>query len=423
MCQVDRYIHKYIHKYGRDGPRVCRLRRRQVRSLPARAPLHQSQRPRALTPLRSPRRLYALLFGAWSTFKLLKGGQTGQYDAVAGERMLRFWAVLSGLLTYDTYFEWILSFWVPFYYEMKLTALLWLAYPGSDAPRWLFNRLLHPAMAVAAFHVQRDVVPRIAAAALSVARALQVKTLQPLTEAVRRDELKMWDRSVRGQLAAVQMELERRRGQDEHVAGTRLRDPAAAQLLADEDASRAQLLRELLEPAVAASASGGLCGSYKRGQAAVVSKAALRRASSVGRVRFVGDPEEEVVRAQEAPPRAPQQPRSALRVSSAGPSSRSGTPVEEEEEAEQEEDEDGEGVPDFLRVPTPGKPLNRHSRVVAHDKPAAAVLEADVPGPASSRPSNVNMRRRKTTGPGSGIAMADLRASAMEAEEGEEVSI
>lgn len=195
--------------------------------------------------------------------------------------MLRYWAVLSGLQTYESYLE-ILFFWLPFYAELKLAALIWLVTPGSSGPQWLFDRLLHPAMAVASFHLQRDIIPRIAAAALHTARKLQTKTLPRFANAVRRDELKMWDRSIRGQLASVQMELERRRMEGAPIAIARLPDAPAAALLADSTATKKQILKELLEPAVTATANGGICGAYKRGESTLPSRMVSRLGRAAG---------------------------------------------------------------------------------------------------------------------------------------------
>jgi hypothetical protein len=129
-------------------------------------------------------------------------------------------------------------------------------------------------MAVAAFHLRRDVIPRISGAVLAAARWVHSRTLPPLSRAVTSGELKMWDRAVRGQMAAVQMELELRRIAGKHIADTRLPDPAAAALAANRSSTAADLLREFMEPTASASANAGISGAYKVSKAAGERRAA-----------------------------------------------------------------------------------------------------------------------------------------------------
>ena len=92
--------------------------------------------------------LFGLLRGAYGAFKALRARP---YDAARGEEALRLWAVLGCFLfLYRAYLEWALSFWLPFYDELRLGALVWLLLPGSSAPRYFFERFLHPALTLAA---------------------------------------------------------------------------------------------------------------------------------------------------------------------------------------------------------------------------------------------------------------------------------
>jgi hypothetical protein len=195
-------------------------------------------------------RVAGLFYGAYSSFKALKGGDGGRggYDPAAGERLLRFWAVLSFLFIYEAFGEWLLAFLVPFYTELKCVGLVWLLIPGSDAPRYFFDRFLHPAVTGGTAWVHTRLLPAVASIAVRAATLLQPRVFSAVSRNLLKEELHAWDRSLRSQLLGASIELERRRmrGGDretDRLLAERPDDDAAAALV-DDAAARDKLIAE-----------------------------------------------------------------------------------------------------------------------------------------------------------------------------------
>ena len=158
--------------------------------------------------LQSVLQLVGLVLGALLTFKTLRANP---YIEADGARMLRFWAVLSAFFLYSSYLEWAVSFWMPFYNELKLGGLIWLLTPGSSAPSYFFDKYLHPAVTVIQHVVSSRISPEVSSRC-----ALAVSQLQPIVFAIvstslSKDELKRWSLSLSSQSRLVAVELDKRR--------------------------------------------------------------------------------------------------------------------------------------------------------------------------------------------------------------------
>jgi hypothetical protein len=158
--------------------------------------------------LQSVLQLVGLVHGALLTFKTLRANP---YIEADGARMLRFWAVLSAFFLYSSYLEWAVSFWMPFYNELKLGGLIWLLTPGSSAPSYFFDKYLHPAVTVIQHVVSSRISPEVSSRC-----ALAVSQLQPIVFAIvstslSKEELKRWSLSLSSQSRLVAVELEKRR--------------------------------------------------------------------------------------------------------------------------------------------------------------------------------------------------------------------
>eukprot|EP01086_Lenisia_limosa_P009516 TRINITY_DN32994_c0_g1_i2.p1 TRINITY_DN32994_c0_g1~~TRINITY_DN32994_c0_g1_i2.p1 ORF type:complete len:311 (-),score=56.04 TRINITY_DN32994_c0_g1_i2:34-966(-) len=79
-----------------------------------------------------------LVYPFYKTFKALKNERDEEY-----RQWLMFWAVVGVFSIFESYIEWTVS-WLPFFYELKLLFVLWLAAPQSQGAVSLYSRLLHP---------------------------------------------------------------------------------------------------------------------------------------------------------------------------------------------------------------------------------------------------------------------------------------
>lgn len=154
-------------------------------------------------------RIIALFYGSYYSFKILKTNAT--YNSQEGERLLRFWAVLSFLSIYESYFEWAVSFVIPFYTEIKFGGLVWFLIPNSTAPIYFFNKLLHPSIKFFQTVLVRNILPVITNTIIRTVSIVQPHVIQGLTSYLNKEELLAWERSLRCEVSTIAMELEKRR--------------------------------------------------------------------------------------------------------------------------------------------------------------------------------------------------------------------
>lgn len=204
--------------------------------------------------------LACLFYAAHTTWKFLKG----PYDAERGASLLQMWTVLSFLPVYESYAEWSISFWMPFYWELKSAALGLLFFPRVHGPALVFGRVVRPAVEEAESRWQRVAAPRLASFALQRLIWLQTRVTRSLLGSMSREELHMWHRALHSQAAFTALEVERRRPNDPLLS---LREPDATAAALLQDLQRQQLLLQVAgSPAVkrpspsatgAAAAGGG----------------------------------------------------------------------------------------------------------------------------------------------------------------------
>lgn len=215
-------------------------------------------------------RAVGLFYGAYSSFKALNGDGRGGYDAVRGEMILRYWVVIAGLGLYESYAEWAVSFWLPFYSELKLAGLLWLLTPHSKAPKYFFDRLLHPTVLMIRYYVEERILPTVSSHAIRLVARAQPAAFGGLSRNLMKDELRSWDTSLKALNLSISIELERRRragdGSDGDLLANRMPDEVAGALLDQANAHSSiaasdgrggdgeqQIQRQLLEQGTAGS--------------------------------------------------------------------------------------------------------------------------------------------------------------------------
>mmetsp|Transcript_36281 Transcript_36281/g.45331 ORF Transcript_36281/g.45331 Transcript_36281/m.45331 type:complete len:488 (+) Transcript_36281:332-1795(+) len=135
--------------------------------------------------------LYGMLKYSWTSFKILKNSiQQSHYKVVQdtvvddggkeekenesvkllnlleeNERrenmrgVLHFWSVFAVITIYEYYLE-IFVFWVPFYYTLKFSLLLWIAMPQTKGATTLFKNVIEPRMLKHQKYIDEVLVPR-----------------------------------------------------------------------------------------------------------------------------------------------------------------------------------------------------------------------------------------------------------------------
>ncbi|RYG61808.1 HVA22/TB2/DP1 family protein [archaeon] len=89
--------------------------------------------------------LIGFLYPAVRTLGVLEGG--AEAEGEGGERqrvlLLAYWVVFSALLLLER-FSPLLLFWLPFYYPIKVSLLLWCALPQYEGAHWVSQHVLRP---------------------------------------------------------------------------------------------------------------------------------------------------------------------------------------------------------------------------------------------------------------------------------------
>ncbi|KAJ1990587.1 hypothetical protein H4R33_001662 [Dimargaris cristalligena] len=82
--------------------------------------------------------LVGFVYPAWCSFHAIE--TPGKEDDT---QWLTYWTVF-GLFNTAEYFTNILLYWIPFYYVLKLSILLWLALPQTRGAEYLYQAYLRP---------------------------------------------------------------------------------------------------------------------------------------------------------------------------------------------------------------------------------------------------------------------------------------
>ncbi|KAF4531459.1 hypothetical protein B566_EDAN004230 [Ephemera danica] len=66
--------------------------------------------------------------------------------AVSEVQWMMYWIVFALFTCIETFSDVLLSFWVPFYYEMKVVIVIWLLSPATKGSSLLYRKFVHPTL-------------------------------------------------------------------------------------------------------------------------------------------------------------------------------------------------------------------------------------------------------------------------------------
>ncbi|XP_011404129.1 PREDICTED: receptor expression-enhancing protein 2-like [Amphimedon queenslandica] len=81
--------------------------------------------------------IVGVLYPAYCSFKAVKYKDHREYTT-----WMMYWIVFAIFLTAETFSDVFLS-WLPFYYEIKIVIVIWLALPYTQGAKTLYRRLIH----------------------------------------------------------------------------------------------------------------------------------------------------------------------------------------------------------------------------------------------------------------------------------------
>lgn len=88
-------------------------------------------------------RLVILLFGtlypAYASYKAVKTKNVKEYV-----KWMMYWIIFALFTCVETFADILVSFWLPFYYEMKILFVIWLLSPATRGSSVLYRRFVHP---------------------------------------------------------------------------------------------------------------------------------------------------------------------------------------------------------------------------------------------------------------------------------------
>ncbi|XP_076363566.1 receptor expression-enhancing protein 1-like isoform X1 [Tachypleus tridentatus] len=86
---------------------------------------------------------YELVFGtlypAYASYKAVRTKNVKEYV-----KWMMYWIVFALFTFVETLFDIVVSFWLPFYYEMKILFVLWLLSPATKGSSILYRKFVHP---------------------------------------------------------------------------------------------------------------------------------------------------------------------------------------------------------------------------------------------------------------------------------------
>nr|CAD7457454.1 unnamed protein product [Timema tahoe] len=88
-------------------------------------------------------RVYRLVFGtlypAYASYKAVRTKNVKEYV-----KWMMYWIVFALFTSAETFTDVFLSFWFPFYYEIKIILVLWLLSPATKGSSILYRKFVHP---------------------------------------------------------------------------------------------------------------------------------------------------------------------------------------------------------------------------------------------------------------------------------------
>jgi len=79
-----------------------------------------------------------LVYPAYNSYKAIKAADVRQYV-----RWIMYWVVFAVFSTLESFTDIFIS-WLPFYYELKVGFILWLALPYTKGSTYLYRKFVHP---------------------------------------------------------------------------------------------------------------------------------------------------------------------------------------------------------------------------------------------------------------------------------------
>lgn len=83
--------------------------------------------------------VFGTLFPAYYSYKAVKTKNVKEYV-----KWMMYWIVFAFFTCFETITDLFLSFWFPFYYELKILVVLWLLSPATRGSSILYRKFVHP---------------------------------------------------------------------------------------------------------------------------------------------------------------------------------------------------------------------------------------------------------------------------------------
>ncbi|KAI4495686.1 hypothetical protein M0802_008521 [Mischocyttarus mexicanus] len=87
------------------------------------------------------RLVFGTLYPAYASYKAVRTQNVKEYV-----KWMMYWIVFALFTCAETFTDIFFSFWLPFYYEIKITFVVWLLSPATKGSSILYRRFVHPAL-------------------------------------------------------------------------------------------------------------------------------------------------------------------------------------------------------------------------------------------------------------------------------------
>uniref|UniRef100_A0A0A9Y994 Receptor expression-enhancing protein n=1 Tax=Lygus hesperus TaxID=30085 RepID=A0A0A9Y994_LYGHE len=83
---------------------------------------------------------FGTLYPAYASYKAVRTKDVKEYV-----KWMMYWIVFALFTCAETFTDVLLSFWFPFYYEIKVALVFWLLSPATKGSSFLYRNFVHPA--------------------------------------------------------------------------------------------------------------------------------------------------------------------------------------------------------------------------------------------------------------------------------------
>uniref|UniRef100_A0A1B6G5J1 Receptor expression-enhancing protein n=1 Tax=Cuerna arida TaxID=1464854 RepID=A0A1B6G5J1_9HEMI len=87
------------------------------------------------------RLLFGILYPAYASYKAVRTKNVKEYV-----KWMMYWIVFALFTCAETFTDVFLSFWFPFYYEIKVVLVFWLLSPATKGSSILYRNFVHPGL-------------------------------------------------------------------------------------------------------------------------------------------------------------------------------------------------------------------------------------------------------------------------------------